>query len=325
MDRLDRKKQQVSLAPTIHEDGLEYIPRRTFKYDTLIIAVGSTTNDFGIKGVAEHCLSLDTREQAEKFHSLLLKKCYRAQSATKPLREGHLHIAIAGAGATGVELAAELHKSTRELIAYGLDIDADRDLKISLIEAADTVLPTLPPRMSQSIIDALHKIGVDVRTGERIIEATADGFHTEAGDFIPSEIKVWAAGIKAPDFLKNIDGLETNGINQLVVNSTLQTTRDENVFAFADCAQCPVRFGSDEMVPPRAQSAHQQAAMLVKTIKCRLKGKELPAYKYVDFGSLVNLSSYTTVGNMMGNLLGKWSGSLMLQGLLARLIYKIII
>ena len=324
MDGLDREKREVNLAPTVDDDGMEFIPRRSFEYDTLIIAVGSTTNDFGIKGVAEHCYSLDSREQAEKFHSLLLKKCYSAQTSTTALREGQLHVAIAGAGATGVELSAELHESTRELVAYGLEnINADRDLKISLIEAADTILPALPERLSQATVDALHKIDIDVRTGERITEATADGFHTEAGHFIPSEIKVWAAGIKAPDFLKDIDGLETNWMNQLVVKSTLQTTRDDDVFAFADCAQCPIEPGSEEMVPPRAQSAHQQASMLVKTMKKRLKGDpDLPEYKYVDYGSLVNLSSYTTVGNMMGNLLGKWSGSVMIEGLMARFIYK---
>ncbi len=324
MDGLDREKQEVTLAPTVDEDGFEFIPRRNFQYDTLIIAIGSTTNDFGIKGVSEHCISLDTREQAERFHSHLLKKCYSAQTSTKPLKEGQLHVAIAGAGATGVELAAELHESTRELVAFGLEnIDPDRDLKISLIEAADKILPALPDRLSQATVDTLHKINVDVRTGERIVEATADGFHTEAGHFIPSEIKVWAAGIKAPDFLKDIDGLETNRINQLVVHSTLQTTRDENIFAFGDCAQCPVEPGSEEMVPPRAQSAHQQASMLVKTMKRRLKGDpQLPEYKYVDYGSLVNLSSYTTVGNMMGNLLGKWTGSVMIEGVIARFIYK---
>ncbi len=323
MDGLDRENQEVRLAPTVDEEGMEFIPRRSFKYDTLIIAVGSTTNDFGIKGIAEHCFSLDTREQAEKFHSLLLKKCYSAQTTQQPLREGQLHVAIAGAGATGVELSAELHESTRELVAFGLtNIDPDRDLKISLIEAADKVLPALPERLSQATVDALHKINVDVRTNERITEATADGFLTEAGQFIPSEIKVWAAGIKAPDFLKKIEGLETNRINQLVVKSTLQTTNDENIFAFGDCAQCPTERGSETMVPPRAQSAHQQASMLVKTMQNRLIDEVLPEYKYVDYGSLVNMSSYTTVGNLMGNLLGKWSGALMLEGLMARLIYK---
>lgn len=323
MDGMDRHKKEIYIAPTVDENGMEFVSRRTFKYDTLIIAVGSTTNDFGIEGVAEHCYSLDTRAQAERFHTLLLKKIYAAQTSDKPPEERQLNVAIAGAGATGVELAAELHESTRELVAFGLEnIDPDRDLKITLIEAADRILPALPDRLSNATVGALKKINVDVRTNERITKATADGFETQDGDFIKSDIKVWAAGIKAPDFLSKIDGLETNRINQLVVNSTLQTTNDESIFAFGDCAQCPVKPGSDQMVPPRAQSAHQQASLLVKSIKRRLSGQALPEYKYVDYGSLVNLSSYTTVGNLMGNLLGRWTGSVMLEGLIARFIYK---
>ena len=322
MDSLDREKRIVSLAPTLDKEGNEFIPRREFHYDTLVIAVGSVTNDFGIKGVKEHCLFLDSLDQAIDFHQLLLKICYAAQTQEEPIREGQLHVAIAGAGATGVELAAELHNSTRQLVAYGLDqIEPDKDIQFSIIEAADSILPALPPRLSQATVDALHNLGVDVRTGERITEATTDGLHTDKGHFIPSAIKVWAAGIKAPDFLKDIAGLETNRINQLIVKDTLQTTRDENIFAFGDCAACPMP-GTDQTVPPRAQAAHQQASMLCKSLKKRVKGQtSLPHYRYVDYGSLVNLSRYSTVGNMMGNLMGRWSGNVMIEGLIARLVY----
>ena len=81
---------------------------------------------------------------------------------------------------------------------------------------------------------------------------------------IPADLKVWAAGIKAPDWLKERDGLETNRINQLVVDATLQTS-DDNIFAMGDCAACPW-IGHKGNVPPRAQAAHQQASTLHKTI-----------------------------------------------------------
>ncbi|MFU1924960.1 FAD-dependent oxidoreductase, partial [Klebsiella pneumoniae] len=67
----------------------------------------------------------------------------------------------------------------------------------------------------------------------------ADGLWTGDGEFVPATLKVWAAGIRAPAFLKELDGLESNRINQLVVRPTLQTTRDDDIFAFADCAACP--------------------------------------------------------------------------------------
>ena len=321
MDGLDRKKQEISVAPSVDENGEEYIPRRVFPYNTLIIAVGSIANNFGIPGVKEYCQFLDTRHQADQFHQLLLRKYAAAHTQKEPLRESQLHIAIAGGGATGVELSAELHTATRQLVEFGLDrISPEKDVKITIIDAADRILPALPERLSRNTEQALHKLDIDVLSGQRIVKATSDGFHTESGKFIPAEIKVWAAGIMAPPILKDIDGLESNNINQLVVKTNLQTTRDDNIFAFGDCAACPIP-GTNELVPPRAQASHQQALLLVKSMKARLDNRPLPEFRYVDYGSLVNLSRYSTVGNLMGNLAGKISGNVFIEGFIARIMY----
>ena len=320
MDGLDRAKKEVTIAPYFDEDGVEVIPRRTFQYDSLVIAIGSTTNDFGIKGAREYSIALDTQDQAEKFHRRLHNALVRAQTQTAPIQAGQLEVVIVGAGATGVELAAELHNTTRELAAYGLDkIDADRDIKISIIEASERVLPALPAKLSQAVDLELRKLRVHVYTGERVTEVAEKGVYTHSGRFIPSALVVWAAGIKAPDFLKELDGLETNRINQLVVKQNLQTTVDNNVFAFGDCAACPW-LGHDGNVPPRAQAAHQQASLLLKTMKKRVANKtNLPEYHYTDYGSLVNLGRYSTVGSLMGTLSG---GSMYIEGLFARLMYQ---
>lgn len=320
MDSLNRAERTITISPHYDEDGLEVIPSRTFNYDTLIMAVGSTTNDFGIKGASEYSIALDTQEQAEKFHRRLHNALVRAQTQVEAIHEGQLEVVIVGAGATGVELSAELHNTTRELTAYGLDkIDPDRDIKISLIEASERVLPALPEKLSNSVDLELRKLNVNLYTSERVTEVTSKGIYTHSGRFIPSALVIWAAGIKAPDFLHEIDGLETNRINQLVVHRTLQTTLDSNIFAFGDCAACPWP-GHDQTVPPRAQSAHQQASMLIKTVRCRIDGKtELPEYTYRDYGSLVNLGRYSTVGSLMGSISG---GSLFIEGMFARLMYQ---
>lgn len=321
VDSIDRDRKTVSTAPTLDENGIEYIPRRNFEYDTLIIAVGSVTNDFNIEGVNEHCYSLDRRVDADKFHHHLLKCAFTAHTQEEPLREGQLHIAIAGAGATGIELSAELHEAAHEIVRFGLDkIDPDKDFKITIIEAADKILPALPARLSKQVEQQLASLNIELLTGKRISKATSEGFHTTDGGFIPAEIKVWAAGVKAPDFLKNITGLETNKSNQLIVNRTLQTTNDENIFAFGDCAACPVP-GSDHTVPPRAQAAHQQASMLFKSVKNRLANKPLPVYTYIDYGSLINMSRYSTIGSLMGNLAGKVSSNVFIEGFFARMVY----
>ena len=150
MDGLDRARHVVHIAPTLDElDGEELIPRREIRYDTLVIAVGSRTNDFGTPGAREHAISLDTPDQAERFHHRLVNACIRANAQTTPLEPGQLHVAIIGGGATGVELAAELHKTTRELVAYGFEkIDPERDIRMTIIEAGPRILSALPERIS---------------------------------------------------------------------------------------------------------------------------------------------------------------------------------
>ncbi len=320
MDRLNRRKKEISIASYIDEDGKEIIPRRSFQYDTLIISVGSTTNDFGIKGAAEHSIALDTQEQAEVFHQKLHHAILKAQTQKKAIQPGQLEVVIVGAGATGVELAAELHKATREMTAYGIDrVNPDRDIKISIIEASSRLLPALPKKLSHSVELELRKLRVHLYMGERVTSVSAKGVTTHTKRFVPSALVVWAAGVKAPDFLKKIDGLETNSINQLLVHTTLQTTRDDSIFAFGDCAACPID-GTDQFVPPRAQAAHQQASLLFKSMKMRVKGKvNLPQYIYKDYGSLVNMGEYSTVGNLMGSLMG---GSMFIEGFIARLMYQ---
>ncbi|MBD8616386.1 NAD(P)/FAD-dependent oxidoreductase [Pseudomonas putida] len=316
MSGLDRVTKQIQLSATLDpETGLELVPARSIGYDTLVIAVGSTTNDFGTQGAAEHCLFLDTRKQAERFHQQLLNHYLRAHAGHDESR-AQISVAIVGAGATGVELAAELHNAAKELAAYGLGRIAPENMRITLIEAGPRVLPALPERISQPVHQTLEKLGVTVLTNAAVSEVTAESLLTSSGQVIPASLKVWAAGIRAPGFLKDIDGLETNRINQLVVRPTLQTTRDDDIFAFGDCAACP-QPGTDRNVPPRAQAAHQQASLLAKSLKLRIEGKALPEYTYKDYGSLISLSHFSAVGNLMGNL----TGSVMLEGWLARMFY----
>jgi NADH dehydrogenase len=316
---LDRARREVSVAPFIDEDGDQVTPARRFGYDTLVIAVGSMTNDFGTPGVGEYAISLETAQEAQRFHRLLVNACLRAHAQAEPLRAGQLDVAIIGAGATGVELAAELHNTTRTLVEFGFDrIDPERDIHLILIEAAERILPALPERLAKAATRLLEDLHVTVHTSSRVAEVLPDGVKLASGEVIPAALVVWAAGVKAPDRLKNLDGLETNRINQLVVQPTLQTTRDENIFAIGDCAACPWVGKPGETVPPRAQSAHQQASHMIKQIRNLLAGRPLAEWRYRDFGSLVSLGDYSTVGNLMGVLEGS---NLWVEGWFARMMY----
>eukprot|EP00163_Fabomonas_tropica_P017724 TRINITY_DN3146_c0_g19_i1.p2 TRINITY_DN3146_c0_g19~~TRINITY_DN3146_c0_g19_i1.p2 ORF type:complete len:437 (+),score=81.10 TRINITY_DN3146_c0_g19_i1:4177-5487(+) len=317
MSGLDRKAKELVIAPFIDQEGAEVVPQRRINYDTLVVAVGSTANDFGTPGAQDNCLFLDSLRQAQRFHKLLLNAFLRTNHEAEQGKDHTLNISIIGAGATGVELAAELRLAARELPVYGMNHLKSSDVSIAIIEAADRILPALPGRLSAAATRELERQHVKVLTGQPVSEVRSDGIVMKDGTELPSEMTIWAAGIKAPAFLAELDGLEVNRGNQLVVEQTLQTTQDVDIFAFGDCAACP-QPDSDRPVPPRAQAAHQQADALFKTLCNRLEGKDDVPFVYNDHGSLINFSRYTTVGNLMGNLSGR---SMYIEGKVARLFY----
>ncbi|MBU2897804.1 MULTISPECIES: NAD(P)/FAD-dependent oxidoreductase [Vibrio] len=310
---IDRTRKIITLGELRDEHGELLMPGRELEYDILIMALGSTSNDFNTPGVREHCIFLDSTDQASKFRTEMNNEFLKLHA-----KHGHgtVDIAIVGAGATGVELSAELHNAVKELRTYGFgDLDSSK-LNVSLIEAGERILPALPTRISSAAHNELTKLGVSVRTKTMVTEAYSGGLVTKDGEKIPAQIMVWAAGIKAPDFVKNIAGLETNRINQLVVKDTLQTTHDDDIFVIGDLAQCTQADGS--FVPPRAQAAHQMSSRAFSNIVAKLNGRELKPYIYKDKGSLVSLSKFSTVGSLMGNLT---KGSMMIEGRIARVVY----
>ncbi|WP_017221827.1 NAD(P)/FAD-dependent oxidoreductase [Moritella dasanensis] len=312
---LDRDTKTVTLAPLYNDCNELLIAERTLQYDYLVLAIGSMCNDFNTKGVKENCIFLDSPDQAHRFHKELLN-AFLLHGANKD-KDAKVNIAIVGAGATGVELSAELHNTASQLSAYGFTNVNQESLNVTLVEAGKSILPALPARISAAAHHELTKIGVDVRTETMVTEANSKGLVTKDGDEIPASLMVWAAGIKAPDFIKDIAGLETNRINQIVVKGSLQASRDDSIFVIGDLASCTQADGS--FVPPRAQAAHQMATVAFKNIMTLMQGgSTLKSFVYHDHGSLVSLSSFSTVGSLMGNLT---KGSMMVEGRIARMVY----
>lgn len=311
---LDRDAHQVLVSRVKDDEGEEILPERRIAYDTLVVAIGSESNDFGTPGVREHAFTIDNSWQAHLFHRRLVNACFRANYSN----DGRvLDIAIVGAGATGVELAAELHNTIRVLAAYGLEnFHPERQIHIAVIEAGPRILPGLPDHIAEGTTSVLEDLGIEVFTSEKVVEVTASRIRTATGREIPADFTVWAAGIRCNEVLKDLGGLESNRVNQLVVKPTLETTRDANVFALGDCAACPWKDG--KFLPPRAQTAHQQASHMVRTIKRRLAGDAPRPFRYRDFGSLVSLGGYDTVGQLMGFIS---SEKFRVEGWLAKLFY----
>jgi NADH:ubiquinone reductase (H+-translocating) len=317
---IDRTSKTVQLAASHDESGREITPAQSLSYDTLVIAVGSQTNDFGTPGAAQHTIKLDSPQAAKHFNDRLVNACIRAQTVPRAAGSGLLTVTIVGGGATGVELAAELHAAARILGNYGFEnINPEKDLKIVLVEAGPRLLAQLPERLGHAAERELRKLAIDVYTNEKVIEVTENSLKMASGTVIQSTLAVWAAGVKAADFLKTLGGLaplEVNKLNQLMVNGNLQTSRDASIYAFGDCAACQQPDGT--WVPPRAQSAYQQAMYLARALPQLMAGKTVKPFVFTDQGSLVSLAEYSSVGSLMGSLS---RGSFFIEGQVAKLMY----
>lgn len=318
LEGIDHHTRQVFLAPLVDEDGSELVGRHTIRYDYLVLALGSVTNDFGIPGVKRACMFLDNRGDADRFRNRLLDHCLRVSRTmmANKQEDARVRLAIVGGGATGVELAAELFNAAAALRHYGLEVFDETRLDVTLLEAGDRILPALPERLAQAAKDELKTLGVNVMEKMQVVEAQPGALLMAGGTKIEADILIWAAGVKGPELLGEL-GLETNRNNQVIVDEHLQVRGAPRIFALGDCCSCTLP-GSERPVPPRAQAAHQMASTVYVNLIRMMRDQPLKAFRYRDYGSLVSLSRFSTVGSLMGNLIG---GKLAIEGRLARLVY----
>jgi NADH:ubiquinone reductase (H+-translocating) len=308
MLHVDRTAKQIEISSS-HQSKYAAIQHRFIDYDTLIIAIGSHSNDFNTPGVRENCHFLDSREQADHFHQDLLNLYLDAQHQTDTRA---LNIAIIGAGATGVELAAELYEAKNIFYQYGLNKIDPELVNIHLIEASPRILSALSEQISHQTEQQLKNFGIHVHCAHRVEKVDEHYIYFANGNRIAADLSVWAAGIKAPEVLTTIEGLDYDNLNRLHVYATLQTTQDPAIFAFGDCAHCqPI--ADEPVLAPRAQVASQQASFLVEALKSRIKGQSLPMFKFSDKGSLVSLSQHKAIGELIG--------AVHVQGMLAKTMY----
>ncbi len=315
---VDRDARLIQLKPVFSDQNIEIFPARNLHYDTLVLAVGSKSNFFGTPGAAEHAIALDSTDEAERFRLRLLHQLVTANQKKTERADYVLKIGIVGGGATGVELAAELRESCADAIFYGLNsLDPQNDIQITLLEGSDRILSALPEKMSSAAQQLLIDRGIQVKTSVRVARVEPDALYDADGVRYPVDLCVWAAGIEAPVFLKQLR-LETNRINQLVVDRSLRTA-DPAVFVMGDCAQVPWD-DTTRFLPARAQVAHQQANFLLPVMTRRIQGLQFEQghFRFRDYGSLVSVGHSRGVGSLMGVLSGK---SWFVEGLLARTMY----
>ena len=306
---VDRARREVGIAAIAAGNGAELLPARVLRYDTLVVALGSRANDFSTPGVARHCLFLDTLDEADRFNDRFREATLRAIA-----ERAAVSVAIVGGGATGVELAAELHRARDALLA--VENTASRmSLAVTLIESGPRLLPAFPAHVSEAAERELRALGIVVRTNAKVVDADAAGFTIDGGERIEAPLRVWVAGVKASAGADVFD-LPRSPTGQLLVRPTLQATDDDRIWALGDCARIVAA-----PVPATAQAAHQQASHLVRELPRALAGRAARDFHYRERGAIVSLGEYNGWGT-----LGKYVtfGGGRLRGLGARAAHDLL-
>lgn len=318
MTGLDIEARQITIGSVLGSDGEILLAERQLVYESLVIAVGSTANYFGIPGAAEHTVALNDVPSAERFRLKMLRTLAKADARKREGVEAGVDIVIIGAGATGVELAAELREASNVLSHYGFrHLNPDVDVRLTLLEGAERILPPLSVRVATEAAELLTKRRVSVITDCKVANITADSVEDSTGTRYPANLCVWTAGIKAPQFLSGL-GLPTVRGDLLEVDSQLRIKGHNDIYALGDCAACEDAEGN--RMPPRAQTAHQQADYLMARFVRQERGQPLgeKPFELTDYGSLVSLGSGSSVGNLMASL---FKSSWFVEGMFARLMY----
>jgi NADH dehydrogenase len=262
-------------------------------YDILVIALGSHTIVIDLPGLREHALPFHTPADALQLRNHLIDAIEAAHHTDDPEeRQRWLTFVVGGAGDTGVELAAIIH----DYITIGLFKEypwlVEAPIRVILAGRAERVLPMSEPSTSQRVQQVLAKEGIEVLTGTSITAVTEKTVETNAGS-IPARTLFWAAGISAPEVVRELPVKHApNGA--ILVDNFLRIPGYPNVYVIGDSAWAYDSVSSSP-VAPTAQAARQEGNYVGKTIASQYAGSFVPPYQYVTLGHLALLGRHTGV------------------------------
>ena len=274
------------------ESGAEILGERTIPYDNLVLALGSRVNDFGIEGVSKYCLMLDGPDQARRFERQFFEAALQVASG----RLDRLRVGIIGAGATGVELAAELHHAVHAMKRYG-GLGAAGKLDILLVDKAERVLPAVDPQTSSEIMATLKRLGVKVVLGQGVVRVDADGFYLTNGEFAPCQIKVWASGVTGLAIVESLPGLTLTKGRRIAVDDHLVCIGQPDIYAIGDCAM--IQTGdARELRAAHGASGASTSGLPRQGDRKKWRGKPSAPFAYRPRGTLVSLGRQEAVGEV---------------------------
>ena len=278
------------------ENSVKLDSSEVLEYDHLIIAMGSATNNFGIKGVAEFSYGMKSVHEALTIRASVMR---HFEDLCRFEDNSRLAISVVGGGPTGVEMAGAMAELKRGPLTSDFKKAAE-NIDIYLIEAGPRLLPTFSPSLSQRTERDLEKLGVQVICNVAVKEINESKIIFSDGNSIESAITIWAAGVMGEPTIKKLS-LPIEG-NRVAVEATLQVKNYPHIWAIGDISGVKIKSG--KFLPMVAPVAIQQGKFVAKQIAALKKGRSLKQFSYLDKGSMATIGRHKAIVEVKGIKIG---------------------
>ena len=268
-------------------------------YDFLVLAAGSSTTDFGIPGVKEHCFPLKTLPEAVRLRNHVLTMFERADADGSAAAAGTLTTVMIGGGPTGVELAGALS----ELISHNLAGDFHhldvKQARVVIVEMSDHLLPGFSKVSQARALKALTEKGVEILFNTKVAKVTDDGVSFEDGSALPARTVVWTAGVRANRLADVVAGQKGRG-GTVQVLPDLSIPGHPEVFVIGDLAAAAGKDG--EQLPQLAQVAIQGGKRVAHNVKRTMAGRPTKPFRYHNHGIMATIGRRSAVAELPGGI-----------------------
>ena len=290
---------------------------REFPYDHLVLALGAEPAYFGIPGVEQHAISIKGIGAAERIRNRVIERYEEATLSRGEIPDSRLTFVVIGGGATGVEVAAELHELVHNILAPDYPNINPQRVKIILVDSNEQILKELDPALRRTARKKLADLQIAVLNNVKAKEITSEKVILSDGNEIVTENAIWTAGARASEKLDDLD-LPSDERKGLVTDRYMRVEGYENVWGIGDCAMTVEEDGTH--VPPNAQAAVQEGKTVARNIMASIDGGELQSFDYKPVGQLVEIGSEFAVNQVMGV---KFSGLIAALFWRATYLYKL--
>jgi NADH dehydrogenase len=290
---------------------------REFPYHHLIVALGGEPAYFGIPGVEEHAISMKGIRTAEAIRNRVIERYEETTLSRGEVPDSKLTFVVIGAGATGVEVASELHELIHEVLPPDYPNINPYRVRIVLVDRNEQILKELDPALRRTARKKLADLQIEMINKVKAQEITADKVVLDDGREIETENAIWTAGFCASEKLDDL-GLPHDERKGLKVDVYMRVEGCDNVWGIGDCAANMNEDGKP--VPPNAQAAVQQGKVVARNVLAAIDGKDLEPFKYKPLGQLVEMGSEFAVNEVLGI---KFSGLMAALFWRATYLYKL--